>query len=101
MKRPSQAARPKKGEFTCVDSAFQSTYPELAKGLSDPWWDDGKPRKPWTIKIAFSEDAVLLTLNDPDSKLVAFTTSPALIEGLAAIEEALQGDGLSWRKSKW
>jgi hypothetical protein len=47
------------------------------------------------------EDAVLLTLNDPDSKLVCFTTSEGLTEGLMAIEAALEGDGLSWRRSKW
>jgi len=101
MKRPSQATRPKKGEFTCVDAAFSSTYPILAAGMCDPWWDDGKPRRPWTLKIAMSEDAVLLTLNDPDSKLVCFTTADGLTEGLMAIEAALEGDGLSWRKSKF
>lgn len=101
MKRPSQATRPKKGEFLCRDAAFQSTYPILAAGMCDPWWDDGKPRNPWTLKIAMREDAVLLTLNDPDSKLVCFTTAEGLTEGLMAIEAALEGEGLSWRKSKW
>jgi len=101
LKRPSQASRPKKGEFVCPDSGFQSTYPLLAAGMCDPWWDDGKPRKPWTLKISMNDECVLLCLSDPDSKLVAFTTATELIEGLASIEKALEGEGVSWRKSKW
>lgn len=101
MKRPSQATRPKKGEFTCPDAAFLSTYPILAAGMCDPFWDDGKPRDPWSLKIQFREDAILFTLNDKDSKLVAFTTAQGLVEGLLAIEAALESGGLSWRKSRW
>lgn len=101
MKRPSQATRPKKGEFSCPDSDFLLRYPELAKGLCDPFWDDGKPRKCWTIKVSMNDEAVLLVLNDPDSKLVAFTSAESLTEGLMAIEGALAGDGVSWRKSKY
>jgi hypothetical protein len=44
---------------------------------------------------------VHIYINDPDSKLGAFTTASELVEGLAAIEAALQGPGLSWRKSKY
>lgn len=101
VKRPSQAARPKKGEFICPDSAFLSTYPTLAKGLCDPWWDDGKPRKCFTFKVSMSEEAVLIVLNDPDSKLVAFTSSTGLTEGLLEIEVALAAETISWRKSKY
>jgi hypothetical protein len=101
MKRPSQAVRPKKGEFTCPDNAFLLLYPELARGMCDPFWDDGKPRKCWTLKVTMSEEGVMIILNDPDSKLVAFTTAEGLTEGLLAIETALTGDGMSWRKSKF
>jgi hypothetical protein len=101
MKRPSQATRPKKGEFICPDAAFLSHYPELAKGLCDPFWDDGKPRKCYTIKIHMDDECVHLTLNDPDSKLVCFTTAEGLTEGLLALEEALAGSGVSWRKSRY
>jgi len=101
MQRPSQASRPKKGEFTCPDSDFLRSYPKLAAGMCDPWWDDGKPRKPWTLKISMNEDGVQFCLSDSDSKLVAFTTAPGLTEGLLEIETALEHEGLSWRKSKW
>jgi len=101
MQRPSQAARPKKGEFKCPDEDFMLTYPKLAAGLCDPWWDDGKPREPWSIKVQMKDDAVLFTITDKESKLVAFTTSEGFIEGLVSIEKALEEGGLSWRKSRW
>jgi hypothetical protein len=101
MRRPSQATRPRKGEFTCPDEAFLLLYPELAKGLCDQFWDDGKPRKCWTLKVHMDDEAVHITLNDPDSKLVAFTTAEGLTEGLLAIEGALAGGKLSWRKSRY
>lgn len=101
MKRPSQASRPAKGSFVCPDPDFQSHYPLLAAGLCDPWWDDGKPREPWTVKLQFRDDGVIATINDKDSKLVAFTTAPTLDKCFEAIEDALNTGGLSWRKSKW
>jgi hypothetical protein len=101
MQRPQGPKPPKKGEFACPDDEFHSNYPKLAAGMCDEWWDDGKPREPWTIKIAMSAEGVLITVNDKSSKLVAFTTAATLEEGLSAIETALEGAGLSWRKSKW
>jgi hypothetical protein len=101
MQRPSQAARPKKGEFHCPDSEFLSNYPLLAAGLCDEWWDDGKPRTPWTLKLQFGADGAVITITDKDNKLVAFTSAAGLSEGLNAIEIALGDGGLSWRKSKW
>lgn len=101
VKRPSQAARPKKGDFVCPDRAFQSIHPELAKSLCDPWWDDGKPRKVSTLKVWMDEDAVHLCLTDPDSKLVAFTTASGLTEALVELEAALAEGTLGWKKSKY
>lgn len=101
MKRPSQVQRPKKGEFVCPDAAFQSNYPNLAAGLCDAWWDDGKPREPWKISFSMREDAVLFSIADKDAKLICFTSAEGLTEGLMAIEAALAGEGLAWRKMKW
>jgi len=101
MKRPSQAPGPKKGSFNCPDSAFLSNYPELARGLCDCWWDDGKPREPWTLKVSMRDDGVMIAINDKDNKLVSFTSAEGLTEAFMAIEAALAGGGLSWRKSKW
>jgi len=101
MDRPKMSPPSKKGEFTCPDSEFLSNYPMLAAGLCDPWWSDGKPRDPWTLKISFGHDSVTVTTNDKESKLVAFTTSPTLEEALSAIEVALGSGGLAWRKSKY
>jgi hypothetical protein len=101
MQRPSQAPRPKKGEFICPDKAFLKEFPLLAAGMCDLFWDDGKDREPWTMKVTMTADSVILTVNDKSSKLVSFTTAEALQEGLEAIETALRSGGLSWRKSKY
>lgn len=101
MKRPSQAPGPKKGSFTCPDAAFLKNYPELARGLCDPWWDDGKPRDPWSLKVSMRDDGVMLALTDKESKLVSFTTAAGLHDALLAIETALTNGTISWRKSKW
>lgn len=101
MQRPQGPKPPKKGEFVFADSDWRSAWPLLCQGLGDPWWDDGKPRNPWTLKLAFDAEAVVVTINDKDSKLVCFTTAPDVKAAFDAIEEALQGGGLSWRKSKY
>lgn len=101
MQRPSQAARPKKGEFICPDKVFLKDYPAIAAGCCDEWWDDGKPRSPWTLKFSFGADGVVLTITDKDSKLVCFTSSEGFYDALAAAEHALEGGVMSWRKSKW
>ena len=101
VKRPSQASRPKKGEFECPDAAFQSNYPELARFLCDEYFDDGKPRKRGTLKIWMDDVGVHLYLNDPDSKMGAFTTAEGLTEALMGAEAALGGGTISWRRSKY
>lgn len=101
MKRPSQAPGPKKGTFVCPDSAFLSNYPELARGMCDCWWDDGKAREPWTLKLSFRDDGVMIAINDKDNKLVCFTSADGVTEGFMAIEAALTTGGLSWRKSRY
>jgi len=101
MQRPSQAARPKKGEFSCSDSEFLSNYPKLCAGMCDEWWDDGKPRTPWALKLTFGPDGALVVLSDKDSKLVCFTTASSFSDCLDAIELALGNNDLSWRKSKY
>lgn len=101
MQRPSQASRPKKGGFICPDADFLRDYPSFAAGLCDLWWDDGKPREPWAIRIQISEASVSLAITDKDNKLVSFTTATSLAECFRCVESALQNGGLSWRKSKW
>lgn len=101
MKRPSATTSKGARAWVCPDSDLQLTCPLLAAGLSDPWWDDGKPREPWTLRISMSGDAVSICVADREAKLVSFTTSASITEGFAAIEAALAGGGLSWRKSKY
>lgn len=100
MKRPSTSQAPTKGQWSCPDEKFLKTYPTLAAGLCDCWWDDGKKRIPWTMTIRFEDGSVHLCLNDKESGQGAYTTGSSLPDVFQLVEEALLEDLLSWRKWK-
>ncbi len=100
MKRPSQVPGAKKGQWSCADSEFLEKYPLLAAGCCDPWWDDGKPRTPWTLTVRFEAENVNVCLNDKDADQGSYTTSETLADCFEAIELALKNDSLSWRRWK-
>jgi hypothetical protein len=98
MQRPTSTAVTKKGEWVCPDADFLSVYPTLAQGMSDRWWDDGKPRDPWTITIAFMPDSVQLSLTDKGLCQSLFTNADSVTEGLVALEAIVSGGASSWRR---
>jgi len=101
MKRPTSAASSEPGDWSCPDPNFAKNYPALAQGMCDPYWDEGKPRVPWSLRITFDSAGVGLCLNDKSAKLYAFTNAPDLATGLRMVEEAAQNETLAWRKSKF
>jgi hypothetical protein len=102
MKRTAAGAPdPKSRVWKCPDEWFAKDYPTLTAGLCDPWWDDGKPRDTWTLKIAYSGGGCTVVTNDPGGKLVLFTTAESLSAALEALELALQTGTAAWRKSKY
>lgn len=100
MKRDDNVSTRKKGEWSCPDSAFLKSYPLLAAGLCDIWWEDGKPREPWTMTVRFEEDAVHLCLNDKSKGQGAYTTGESLQDVFRLVEAALGAQTLSWRRWK-
>lgn len=101
MQRPKGPTRPPKGTFECADSDWMEPWPLICAGLCDPFWDDGKVREPWTLKIAMDSERVMLTINDKESKLVSFTNAASFKEAMDKVESALASGTLSWRKSKY
>jgi len=102
MKRPTLSAPdPKDRRWSCPDKWIFEAYPFLAGGLCDPWWDEGKPRVPWTMKVAYSAEGCSVTLNDKENKLVLFTSAASLEDAMEAIEGALETGKAAWRKSKY
>jgi len=100
MQRPHDITPSKKGEWVCPDAEWLSLYPVLSQGMSDRWWDDGKPREPWTITIRFLTDAVQLSLTDHGLQRSLFTTAESVTEALAALEAVVSGGSSSWRRWK-
>jgi len=100
MQRPSDGAPQKKGEWHCPDADWLSTYPVLSQGMSDRWWDDGKPREAWTVTIRFGIDDVHLSVTDHGLQRSLFTTAESVIEGLSQLEAVLSGGASSWRRWK-
>jgi len=102
MRRPSQVSGPGKNvKFEFPDKWFSDLYPTLAAGLIDPWWDDGKPRDTWNLKVSFATGGCSLVLTDPGAKLVLFTSGASLDETLGLLESTLANGSASWRKSKY
>lgn len=102
MKRPIPVpVDPKGRKWECPDSWIFEAYPNLAAGLCDPWWDDGKPREVWTVKFSYQGGACNVAINDAAAKQVLFTTAASLEDAFEAIEAALESGRASWRKSKY
>jgi len=100
MKRPDASQVSKKGSWSCPDPSFFKSYPLLAAGLCDPWWDDGKPRQVWTITLSFDGPNANVCVNDKELGQGSYTTAASLQEALALIEGALKANTLSWRRWK-
>jgi hypothetical protein len=98
MKRTSTSQVSVKGQWACPDPAFLKAYPFLAAGLCDIWWDDNKPRVPWTMTIRFEQDAVHVCINDKEKNQGAYTTGETLPSTLALVEKALKDEQLAFRK---
>lgn len=100
MKREALAATVPKGKWSCPDTSFAKAYPTLAQALCDPWWDDGKPRVPFTMTIRFDGNTVNICLNDKEGSRGAYTTAEGLPEAYALVNAALETATLSWRRWK-
>lgn len=98
MKRPSQAAPPTKGGWSCPDPAFKKAYPLLSQGMCDLLWDDGKPRAPWTLTLRFDGSAVNSCVNDKELSMGMYTSGSSVEDVLGLVEAALAAGTASWRR---
>jgi len=98
VKRPSQVAAPKKGEWVCPDPEWKKDYPVLSQGMCDGFWDDGKPREVWSLTVRFEPGAVHLCLNDKGASMGLYTTGESVVDALALLESCLAEGTASWRR---
>jgi len=100
MKRSASQAPQARGKWSCPDPPFLKMYPTLAEGMCDCWWDDGKPRTPWSLTIRFEGDQTHLCVNDKEGSMGLYTTAETLSGALGQLEALLKGGGAAWRRWK-
>lgn len=101
MKRESPAGSTAKGAWTCPDPHFLKLYPDLAQGMCDCWWDDGKPRICFKLSVGFDEGrGTSLTLSDKGGDRYAFTNAETLSDALNILNTALAAGTVAWRKNR-
>lgn len=100
MKRDSAAPPPKKGAWVCCDGDFSKKFPALSQGMCDVFWDDGKPRTPWTLTVRFELGSCNLCLNDKEGSRGAYTSGESLSDALTLLDHAIAAESLSWRRWK-
>jgi hypothetical protein len=77
---------------------FLKDLPEVAKLLTDPWWDDGSPREVCYITVRVGLDGTQTSINDPSNEASITTNAEGLMECLQLVEEALKAGRSLWRK---
>lgn len=97
MKNYMEETSKKKGKWTPPSDPFLKPYPYIAELLTNPFWDDGKPRELCSIGIRWGIDNVQVNVSDKKMKATASTTAATLPEALAQMEEAFQAGHNLWR----
>lgn len=97
MKRESKAAQGSGESWFMPEDPFLSEWPDLARALTDAFWDDGKPRTPYTLKLSFTLFGVQVSVTDEVERRTAYTTAKTVREGMEALESLLASGGLPWR----
>lgn len=100
MKRPESTKPQAKGVWACPDAGFAKEYPTLAQGMCDLWWDDGKPREPWSVTLRFEGGAVHGCVNDRGLAMGLYSSAEGVDDLLAGLEHALSQGVAQWRRWK-
>lgn len=100
MKKPTP---PVPGEFQpgkFPDDDWEKRFPDLCRFLSDPFYDDGTPRKLAAVTIREQDGRVLVGLTDHDLERGLYRTGTNVRAALESIEKALSNGSADWRPWK-
>ena len=101
MKRKAQEAQKKRGKFEPSTDPFLQGLEELNQGMTDQFFDDGKPRDGFTLRIRIGDGEVQVTVNDPNDDEWGTTTAETVREALERMDQALANGTFKWKKSNF
>lgn len=97
MKRPTPAANGQAGSLD--DGSLFNGLPDLKEFLTDPEWDDGKPRRLGTITFFCQDGRWKLSLNDRELERFSVVTGTTPEGCVQEANEGLRAGDLDWRES--
>lgn len=97
MKREAKQTEKHATEWHGIDEPLFESYPLLGRALADQWWDDGKPRTPYSLKVQLASTGCQVSVIDETERRSSYTASRTIHGALALIESLLSGGDLPWR----
>lgn len=76
-------------------------FPCLVEWLSSSKWDDGTPRQPSTMRLAWEDGKWKLMFLDTAGGRVLYLSSNLLEEVMLSLEQTLQTGKGDWQKDRW
>jgi len=67
MKRYNQTSQGSSEGYRHPDDPFFKDYPEVARFMTDAWWEDGKPREVCSLTFRAGSDNAHVSLNDKEN----------------------------------
>jgi len=97
MKRDAADSQDKGREWNGLDDPMLEGLPALQQALGDQFWDDGKARTPYTLKLSFVPGGCQVAIVDEVGRRTSYTNAQTVSVGLAMVESLIMSGGLPWR----
>lgn len=76
---------------------FWKGLPDLLEAIVDRFFDNGKPREPWSFSINYETGQPMVKVSDKARRRTAQVVAPTVGEGLAQLNEHIKNGTLAWR----
>lgn len=77
---------------------FWKGLDELCEAIVDRFYDDGKPREPWTFSINYDTGQPMVKVSDKARRRTAQVVAPTVFDGMAELNLQIKNGGLAWRE---
>lgn len=98
MKREAEETQFKKGDkFVHPTDPFWEGLEHLAMLCGDQFYDDGKPREPFSLSITFGGDQTTVQMVDLRRRRSTTTVASDVRAALELLEDHIANHGIPWR----